>query len=453
MPAVTFAGIGSGMDIEGLIEGLVGISRQPISQVKSKAASVRSAITSVSDVGSLLSKLNASAAALDTLSEVGSYKVSSGNESAVALTANGNAQPGSYQVEVLGLAQTDRRYSNGITGASTALGVSGTLTLQIGTGDLVGPGSELLVGAATAAIEIGTGDTLNSIIDKINGSGLRLRASALFDGSQYHLQLAGLDAGSENALTVVQSGFDLGFNDEANIKQTAQDAQIKIDGITVTSKSNQVSGAIPGVTFALKEKTTAPFTVTVDNDPDALAAKLETFVGDFNAVVKKVQQLAGYGSIKATNPILSGDSALRRVTSELSRNVTSTFGSGGTNTLASVGIKLNNDGTLRLDRPTLDKALAADPNAVAKLLAGDDATGGAMDRFNTVSKDMTASETGTVGIRKQALEASAKRFDDRIAREEARLVTMEERLRKTFTEMDSTVGAYQAQLQSLLSRL
>jgi flagellar hook-associated protein 2 len=150
---------------------------------------------------------------------------------------------------------------------------------------------------------------------------------------------------------------------------------------------------------------------------------------------------------------LSADSSLRRVTSELSRNVTTTFGSGSQNTLASIGLKLNNDGTLRLDRATLDAALATDPSGVAQLLAGDNSTGGAMDRLAELSKSLTAPDTGVVDIRKDALQASAKRYDDRVAREEARLVTMEERLRKTFTEMDSTVGAYQAQLQSLLTRL
>lgn len=447
------------MDIEGLIQGLVGISRQPISETKSKAAAVRAAVTSVSDVGSLLSKLNASAAALDTLGEVGSFKVSSGNESAVAVSANGNAQPGSYQVEVLSLAQTDRRYSNAINGSSTALGVAGTLTLQIGTGDVVGPGNELLVGAATAAIDITGSDTLSTVIEKINGSGLRLRASALFDGSQYHLQIAGLDVGADNAVTVTQQGFDLGLNDAENIKQTAQDASMKIDGITVTSKTNQITQAIPGVTFALKAETTSPFTIAVDNDPEALATKLTTFVTDFNAVVNKAHQLAGYGSIKATNPILSADSTLRRVTSELSRNITTTFGEGTLQTLASIGVKLNNDGTLRFDKAVLDKAVANDPNAVSQLLAGDDSVDGAMDRLADVTKGLTAPSTadlkdaGVIAVRKESLEANAKRLEDQIAREEARLVSMEERLRKTFTAMDSTVGAYQAQLQSLLSKM
>jgi flagellar hook-associated protein 2 len=449
MPAVTFAGIGSGMDIEGLIEGLVSVSRQPVSLVASKAASARSAITSLSDVGSLLSKLNSSVSALDTLEEVGSYKATSSNDSALAISASGNAQPGSYKVEVVQLAQAERRYSNAVSGANTALGHTGKLNLQIGTGDTQSPEGGLLVGAATAAIDIKASDTLNSVIEKINSSGLRVKASAFFDGNEYRLQVRGLDAGAENALTVVEDGFELGLNSEGNTVQQAQNAKVKIDDFLVESKTNQISQAIPGVTLALKAKTTTPFEVNVAADPDSLVTKIQSFVDNYNAVVKKVQQTAGHGEVKASNPLLAGDSSLRRVNSELSRAVTTSFGEGASSSIASLGIKLNNDGTLKLDRATLDKVVANDPDAINRVLSGTDGNDGAMDRLRLLTKSLTDPTSGVLAIRGDGLSARAKSLDDQVKREEARLTAMEERLRKTFTQMDSTVAGYNAQLQSL----
>src|SRR5690606_8580402 len=187
-PTITFGGVGSGMDIEGLIEGLVGVSRQPITRLQNRAASARAAVTALSDIGSLLSKLKTAAGNLDTVQEVGSFKASASNENAVALSASGLAQPGSYEVQVLQLASAERRYSNGMASSNSALGHQGTLTLQLGTEDV--------------DIAVEATDTLDSLIKKINDSGLRVAASRFFDGNEYRLRIRGLDASAEKPLTL-----------------------------------------------------------------------------------------------------------------------------------------------------------------------------------------------------------------------------------------------------------
>src|SRR5690606_41908551 len=80
----------------------------------------------------------------------------------------------------------------------------------------------------------------------------------------------------------------------------------------------RIGGAIQGVTLALTATTTGPVTVKVDADPNALRTKLEAVVNDYNAVVKAIHGAAGFGSVKATNPVLAGDSTLRTVTNRLS---------------------------------------------------------------------------------------------------------------------------------------
>lgn len=152
-PTITFGGVGSGMDIEGLISGLVSASKQPISRLQSRSASAKAAVTDLSDVGGLLSKLKTAASALDSGEKVGNYKASSANENALGITANGNAQPGSYDIQVLQLAAADRRYSNGYSSSSGGLGMTGKLTLQLGTGDTVSPDSPVLVGGQESGKE------------------------------------------------------------------------------------------------------------------------------------------------------------------------------------------------------------------------------------------------------------------------------------------------------------
>ncbi|MEN9580845.1 MAG: hypothetical protein RJA70_3854, partial [Pseudomonadota bacterium] len=251
--------------------------------------------------------------------------------------------------------------------------------------------------------------------------------------------------------TITQAGFDLGFNAPENIKQVAQNAQVKIDDFLVESPTNQVSQAIQGVTIALKEKTTAPFEVTIASDPDALGKKLQGFVDAYNKVVDKLHATAGFGDKKATNPMLAGDSTLRGVGSRLSQTLGTTFGTGLRNSLASVGVQLNTNGTLKLDATKLAKAQTEDPKSLETILAGDGSTKGVMDLVRELAHSLTDPTSGALNIRKDGLDARAKGFSDQIAREEERLVSMEARLRKTFSSMDTYVSGQNAQSSFLQS--
>ena len=117
MPAITFGGIGSGIDVESIITGLVSASRGPLNRVNEQKNQVQSATSSVSDIGSLLSKLKTAVGALDTIGEVGSFKVTSSNE-AIAATAAGNASAGSFEISVGRLATAYKSYSDGLASSS-----------------------------------------------------------------------------------------------------------------------------------------------------------------------------------------------------------------------------------------------------------------------------------------------------------------------------------------------
>jgi flagellar hook-associated protein 2 len=434
MPAITFGGVGSGIDTEAIISGLMAASQGPLNRVQTQNSQVSSAISSMSDVGNLLSKFKDSVSALDTIQEVGSFTATSSSKSVVA-TAAGGAQPGSFEINVTQLASAYKAYSGpmNITQVGQALAQSGTLGLS--------------VNGQSVSLDIQPTDTLDNVMQKINTSGLRVSASSFFDGQQYRMQLRGLDTGAENNVAVTETGTSFGF--DSNVKSTGKDAQLEIDGFPVTSKTNQIQGAIGGVTLALTEVTSTPTTVTIDSDTDGFAKKLQTLVDSYNAVVNRVHTEAGFGSVKATNLQLAGDSALRGITSQMSAALTHTVGSGKFQTLRSIGIELNNNGTLKLNASALEKALAEDPDAVTRVIAGDDkTTKGLADSLADIATNLLSAK-GLVQSRKDGLSARQKLLTDRVGIEQARLDRMEEMLRKQFTEMDSTVAANKALGNSL----
>ncbi len=430
---ISFGGIGSGMDTESIVTALVGVERQGESALQTKLTGTTSSISNLSNVSTLLAKLKAASDALDTTVEVGSYKATSSNAAIVA-SGSGLASPGKYSIKVDALAQEQRTYSNTIASVGTALGQSGTLNLGVG-------------GGITTDITIAATDNIDDVISKINSAGQRVTASSFYDGTAYRIQLRGQDTGAANNLSITETGTTFGFSVPANTVQSAQDARIQLDGFTVKSATNQVTGAIRGVTLALTATTTDAVSIAVANDPDALKTKLTALVDSYNSVISKVKELAGNGTVKARDANLAGDSTLRAITSRLTAALqTVTTGTSAYKSLGSVGLALDRSGKLSLDSTKFDKAMTADADGVTKLLAGTGTgAGGVMGIVSSAVDMFTAAGTGLLVGRSDALTATTKRLQGRIDNEEIRINRYADQLRKQFTAMDTQVAAWHAQ--------
>ncbi len=434
---ISFGGIGSGIDTEGIVNGLVGASSGAVSSLKSRAASTHAAVSTLSDLGSMLATLKTSLEALDEPSDAASYTASS-SSTAIGVSALGTAQPGSYAIDVTSLAKEQRTYTDAFASSTTALGQSGNLDITVGTD---GP----------VSITIDAADTLEDIVGKINSSSARVNASVFYDGTNYYMQVSGQDTGTANAISFAETTTTLGLTTPANTKQAASDAVVSIDGFTVTRSTNQISGAIQGLTLDLTETTTSPVTVSVAADPDGLQTKLESLVTAYNAVVDKIQATAGYGSIKPTNPVLAGDSMLRGLGTKLSAALqTVVAGSGNYQTLGSIGLTADKSGKLSLDSAKFSTAVQTDPDSVKQMLAGVTGNDGAMDVFRDVVGNFTETGTGLLDMRKETLEERADSLDDRVAAEEKRLERYADLLRKQFSSMDTRVAASNAQMDYLI---
>jgi len=422
----SLSGVGSGIDTASLVSGLVNADSGRLNALKSKQTSTNSAISTLSDISSALGSLQSAVDALSTANGVGSFSGSS-SSSAIAISTTGNARPGAYSMNVTQLAKAQRTYSNSYSAANTAIGQSGTLSIQVGTG-------------TAASINIAGSDTLDQIASKINSAGARVSASVFYDGSSYRLQVSGLDTGKDNALTFTQSGLDLGLNVKENTVQKAQNSIVNIDGFDVQRSTNQVVGAIQGVTLALTATTTAPVDVTVASDSKGLATKIQSMVTAYNSVLSKINAAAGKGSTKAGNSELASDSTLRGITNRLSTALQTITGSGKYNTLGSVGLSLQRDGTLSLDSNKLNAAVTADASAVTALFAGTDSSNtGVMGALSSTIKAYNQTGTGLLTLHKTDLQNRVKTMSDSMDREQDRLDRYQALLQKQFAAMDTSV--------------
>ncbi|MEO7037451.1 MAG: flagellar filament capping protein FliD [Polyangiaceae bacterium] len=434
--ANSLSGVGSGIDTTSLITGLVNSESGTLDALKTKQSSTQSAVSTLSDISTTLGSLQSAVDALSTASGVGSYS-GTASSTAIAVSTSGNALPGTYSMSVTQLASEQRTYSSTQSSASTALGMTGTLGIQIGT--------------TTTNVNIASTDSLDQVAGKINASNARAGASVFFDGTNYRLQLRGLDTGKSNAITFSQTGFDLGLNVAANTVQQAQNSIVKIDGFDVERASNQVVGAIQGVTLALTAQTTSPVNVTIASNATGLESKIQAVVTAYNSVLSKVNTAAGHGSTAASNSILASDSTLRSITNRLSTTLQTVTGTGNYTTLGSVGLSLQKDGTLALDSTKLEAALSADPSSVTTLFAGSGSTTGVMTTLSKAIATYNQTGTGLLTQHETDLQTRITDYTDSINREQDRLDAYQATLQKEFTQMDTTVTANNSDLSYLVN--
>jgi flagellar hook-associated protein 2 len=340
-------------------------------------------------------------------------------------------------MSVTQLAKEQRTYSDSQTSASTALGQTGTLGLQIGS--------------TTASVAISSTDSLDQIASKINAANVRASASVFYDGTSYRLQVRGLDTGQDNAVAFTQTGLDLGLNKAANTVQKAQNSIVNIDGFDVQRSTNQVVGAIQGVTLALTAVTTTPADVTIATDATGLETKINSVVSSYNSLLSQINTAAGHGTTAAGNTILASDSTLRSITNKLSDTLQNVVGTGKYNTLGSVGLSLQKDGTLSLDTSKLETALTSDPSSVSALFAGGTSSTGVMTALNNAITTYNQTGTGLLVQHQSDLQSRIQDYTDNIARAQTRLDAEQTMLQTQFQAMDTTVTANNSDLSYLVA--
>ena len=398
MASITSAGIGSGIDINGLVTQLVTAERQPVAaRFNQREAALQ---TRISALGSFKSALSQFQSALSGLKNADTFKsgasATSGNEKLFTATASAGAPAGSYSVTVEQLAQSQRLATDANHRFQSLTDVvgTGTLTFQFGTygGTAGSPTFTANPDKAVKTVTIdASNNTLSGVAKAINDAKIGVQASVINDGGGYRLVLGSTATGAANNLKITVADGDSNSTDMAglsllahdptlvdgaagkNLTQTVagQDARAIIDGLTVTGASNTLSQAIPGVTLTLKSKDTAPATLTVAQNNGAIGDGIESFVKAYNELASTVKALTSYDAETKRGGALQGDFSVRAIFGQLRSELNKAVkgASSQFDSLADLGITTQRDGTIALDSAKLQKAIETDAQGVANLFA------------------------------------------------------------------------------------
>lgn len=398
--AISSPGIGSGLDVNGIVSKLMAVEQQPVTVLDRKEVSYQAQLTAFGTLQGALSSFQSAVSGLSDVSKFTSLKASTADATVLSASASSIAMPGTYSVVVDKLAQSQKLVAVGQADLTTAIG-TGVLTFDFGTisgatvdafGKYTGAtftsnGS----GIKTVTIDA-TNNSLLGIRDAINKANIGVSATVVNDGgaSPYRLALTSTNIGQTNSIKITGGdaglsgllGHDPANNGGQNLSETvtAQNAQIKVDGIAVSKASNSINDVIQGVTLnLLKTNTSAtPTTVTVARDTTAINTAVDSFVKAYNDISKNLKELGSYDTATKKSAILQGDFAVRTIQYQI-RNTLNTAISGANsnyNSLSSIGVSFQKDGTLTLDSSKLSNAITTNFDDIAGLFA---ATGKASD--------------------------------------------------------------------------
>lgn len=430
---VTSLGVGSGLDLESILESLEeSKTASLLTPITTQETSVKSEISAYGTLTSALDKLQTAAAALADSSLYESLATTLSG-SGVSVTTTNSAVAGSYSLEVTQLAQAQSLATAGVSATSTALG-TGTLTLQVGSSD-----------AVSITLD-SSNNTLSGLRDAINASDAGVTATLVNDGSDtpYRLVLTSNSTGTQSEITVSYSSDD--SSDQAtslfgNMTETveAKDAQLTINGISITSQSNTVSEALQGVTLNLTATGSAQ-TLTIKRDTDKITDAINDFVDAYNNFATTVDTLTAYDADSDSAGELLGDSTTRRISNELASDLYSQIGSGTFTYLSQLGIGLESDGTLSIDDDKLESALTDNLDAVTEFFIGADGKSGFINRMTDDLDNYLDEDSGLIAAKTDSLESKLERLEERYEEKQALIDTEMARWREQFTQLDTLIS-------------
>jgi flagellar hook-associated protein 2 len=283
-----------------------------------------------------------------------------------------------------------------------------------------------------------------------------------------HLLLSSSLTGAVNTLSVTETdggnglaALTYGGGNTTHYTQNAaaSDASFSVAGVPYTSSSNNVSDAISGVTLNLLGLTASgtgtgtsssvpsSVNVTVGSDTSTVETNIQSFVTAYNTLQTALAGLGSYDSTTGTAGQLLGNPVLTGIENQVQNALYSQVGASNYNTLASIGITTNSDGSLSVNNATLESALSTNFAAVSQLFSS---TNGVATQLNSQitsalgSNGSITNYAGTLTQQNTALQNQTTTLDNQMSALSATLTQQYATLNTLLSSLQST-SAYLTQ--------
>lgn len=328
-----------------------------------------------------------------------------------------------------------------------------TTAKSLGILGMADEGQLFIDGSFEKTVTVSAGDTLTTVLDKINKSGAPVNATIINSGGAqpFRLSLTATQSGRIGELVIDAGTTGISFDTLAR----ARDAVVIFGPadadrpLVVTSATNSLSGVISGVRLDLVSADDQPVTVTISRDDDAIVEDISSFVDAVNAVLSSIDDFTDFNPETEQRGILNGDGTARRVRDRLVALAGRSVAGGGVDRLSQIGITIGSGAVLSFDEQKFRDEFQRDPDAVLAFFT-DVETG-----FGQFVQDeidlLTDTDSGAIALQEQALLDSEDLLSDRIDALTLLLGRRRERLTAQFNAMESAIASLQSQQAALSS--
>jgi flagellar hook-associated protein 2 len=427
---------GSGIDVTSVVNQIINSARGPEQIWQQQQSESQSESSALSSMNTSLTTLSDKVTALNDFFGVLAAKTATSSQpSILTASTSSSAAAGNHLIVVSNLASTGTAYSDARSDANTTF-ATGKISLQ--------------VGSASHDIQIDdTNDTLSGLASYINQQNFGVTASVVTDVSGSRLALVSNATGTSGDLSISANTSGLNINKGA----TGKNAALTVDGVPFSSATNTVTGAIPGVTLSLLGASAGTeVQLTVGPDQASAAQAVTDFVNAYNSVITAINKGTAFDSSTNQAGALSGDSSVRLLQSHLLSNAAhAVSGAGGLVNLGSMGVTMNDDGTLTVDSSKLNDVVTTDYPDFQNFFQS--ASSGFATNF---AKDLTSLTDPTKGVLNLDLTqhtSEQKALTDQINDFEAQLAVRQQQLTTQYSQVDAELRQFPMIMQQITSQL
>ncbi|MGO3567441.1 MAG: flagellar filament capping protein FliD [Serratia grimesii] len=451
MASISSLGIGSGLDLNGLLDKLSKAEQQRLTPYTTQQTSYNAQLTAYGTLKGSLEKF-------DNLSKELAKPAFFNNTTAskhdqFAITTTDKAVAGNYSVEVLKLAQPQTLTTQApVTDQTEKLGTAGSSDRSI----------SITAGNPPKNVNIPLSDDQTSLVemrDAINNAKAGVNASIMRVGdNDYQLALSSTTTGEKNTISVQVNNDDklgaiLNYDPTAKsspMKQTVagQDAEVLVNGTKIKRSTNSIADALQGVTIDLKTTTKKdePQNLVISTDKTGTADKIKEWVDNYNSLLDTFNSLTKYTPVKtgeaqnAKNGALLGDNTLRGIQSSIKSALSAAQDNPELKGLGNLGISTNTKtGKLEIDSTKLNKAIDEKPAQVANFFAGNGTdTGMATEIHNEIQNYIKSG--GIIENSTKSINTNLDRLNIQITTVTASIQNTIDRYKQQFVQLDTMMS-------------
>lgn len=437
---IEFGSINTGLPKD-IVQQIMKAERAPIDKMNERKAKIENKEKLVSDLIKLVEGMRAN---LDENSNAKSlrelqYKT---NDELIGVTLDKNlAGPGSYQMEVVSLAQKSSAMSSGFADKDESYIGVGFIQYSLPNGE----NREVYVDSDHASLN-GVAGLINN--DPENG----MKATVINDGS-----------GSDTPWKLIITLEETGANQKAEFpyfyfvdgeddfylesEREAKNAKVKLDGFEVEYPDNKIKDLIPGVTIDLrKAKPGEEFSLVITEDTQKITEKVNDLITKINEVLKFIKEQNSLDAHSDTSKTLGGDITLQTLESRIRTAVfTDIQTTEGPRRVGDLGLTFQRNGLLQLDEKKFQNMLSQNYKVISQVLRGaytkeNGQTKGFMDHLDDLVRNTLQQPNGLLPSRKGGFRSNISQIDRQIENKERMLTQKERNLKDKFARLEGTIS-------------